>query len=82
MEYAVGHVKRNTVTGEVAIRNIFPLGTSPQQMMMEWLCAAVNTGPRNTWTTEVEGTDWVDLFVPESNVAEPLPPVEPPAPPA
>lgn len=82
MEYTVGHVKRNTVTGEVAIRNIFPLGTTPQQMMMEWSCASPNTGPRNTWTQEVEGADWEDLHVPETNVADPLPPIEPAAPPA
>ena len=76
MEYLVGHVKRNTVTGEVAVFNIFPAGVTPQQMMMEWSCAAVNTGPRNTWTQEVEGPDWEDIYVPSSDVADPLPPVE------
>lgn len=70
MTYATGHVKRNTETGEVAVRTIFPISENTQQAMMEWLCAAPNTGPRNTWTIEVES--WEDLFVPE-----PTPPVDP-----
>jgi hypothetical protein len=64
MTYETGHAKRNTQTGEVAVRTVFPVGDTPQQQMMEWLCAAPNTGPRNTWTQEVEGTDWTDLYVP------------------
>ena len=71
MEYTIGHVKRNTTTGEVAVRTLFPLGENIQQQMMEWLCAAPSSGPRNTWTTEVEGSDWEDLYVP--------PPADPPA---
>lgn len=67
-EYHATHVKRNPENGEVAIRTIFPRGDTPQVALMEWLVSSSITGPRNTWTAEVE--DWDDLYVSE----------EPPAP--
>jgi len=63
--YAVGHLKRNTESGEVAVRTIFPIGKTPEEAMMEWLCAAPNAGPRNAKTQDVEGPDWVDVYIPE-----------------
>lgn len=62
-EYYANHIKRNPVNGEVAIRTIFPTGDTPQVALMEWLVSSSITGPRNTWTSEVEG--WDDLHVPE-----------------
>lgn len=61
MPYAVGHVKRDPESGEVAVRTIFPVDdyVDPE---MEWLCVAPNTGPRNTSTTTVE--EWDDIYVP------------------
>lgn len=63
MNYLANHVKRNPENGDVAIRTIFPSGDSPQVAMMEWLVASSITGPRHTWTTEVE--EWDDLHIPE-----------------
>lgn len=71
MTYTTRHVKRNPETGEVALRTIFDQSENPQQAMMEWLVSSPATGPRHTWTLEVDG--WDDLYVPE--------PVEPPPPP-
>ena len=78
MTHLPGHVKRNPASGEVAVRTVFSLGDTPQQAMMEWLCAAPNTGPRNTWTQEVE--EWDDLFVPAPDEEPPF--FVPPPPPA
>lgn len=61
-EYQGNHVKRNPENGDIAIRTIFPKGDTPQVAMMEWLVSSATTGPRNTWTTEVE--QWDDLFTP------------------
>lgn len=61
MTYLANHVKRNPENGDIAIRTIFSGGSQPQQAMMEWLVCSSVTGPRNTWTQEVE--DWDDLYV-------------------
>ena len=62
VNYEKGHVKRNAETGEVAVRTMFPLGDNPQQQLMEWWCVGSNSGPRTTWTNEVDA--WDDLYVP------------------
>lgn len=61
MPYFAGHTKRNPATSEVAVRTIFPAGDTPAVAMMEWLVSSPITGPRNTWTAEVD--EWDDLFV-------------------
>lgn len=62
MEYLSRHIKRDPVTGDVAIRTIFPTGDEPRVAMMEWLVASAIRGARNTPTSEVE--NWDDIFVP------------------
>jgi len=62
--YETGHIRRNTETGEVALRTIFPEDQGPQMANMAWLIATKNVGARNCPTTEVEQTGWVDLFAP------------------
>lgn len=61
--YKKGHIKRDPSSGDVAVRTIFPGGNTPAMAMMEWLVASPVTGPRHTWTQEVEG--WDDVFAPE-----------------
>lgn len=61
MTYFRGHVKRDPISGEVAVRTVFPLGNDPESQKLEWLCAGWGTGPRNTNTQEVE--EWADIFV-------------------
>ena len=60
--YAVGHVKHNAATSEVAIRTIFPEDAGGQMANMTWLIATTGMGARNARTQEV--VDWSDLFVP------------------
>lgn len=76
MTHMRGHVKRDPVSGEVAVRTVFPMGTTPEEKNLEWLCAGWGTGPRNTNTQEVEG--WDDLYVPDPNAV--LPSLVPPPP--
>lgn len=78
MNYEKGHVKRNSETGEVAVRTMFPSGENPQQQLMEWWCVGSNSGPRTTWTLEVDG--WDDLYTPPPVEEAPAPPVEEPIP--
>lgn len=61
-DYAEGHVKHNSETGEVAIRTIFPLDQGPQLANMAWLIATKNSGARTGPMEAVEG--WTDLYVP------------------
>lgn len=73
MEYQANHVKRDPVTGDVAIRTVFPLSDIPQRALMEWLIASATTGPRHVASAEVQ--NWDDLFTPdESQVATLFPP--------
>lgn len=58
MTYATGHIKRNSDTGEVALRTIFPEEV-PESL---WLVSTVNKGPYMTSTDKVEG--WIDLYTP------------------
>lgn len=60
--YLTGHVKRDSVTGAVAIRTRYD-DTEPQLERMAWHVSTTNTGARNAATVEVE--QWDDLFVPE-----------------
>lgn len=72
--FETGHIKRNTETGEVALRTIFPEDQGPQMANMAWLVATNNTGARNAPTSEV--TSWEDLYTPPAEVpAAPPPPV-------
>ena len=59
-----GHVLRNTVTGEVALRTSFAMD-NPQFVRLAWLVSHPNLGARNASEGDVGGPDWVDLFVPE-----------------
>lgn len=61
MTYATGHVKRNTETGETALRTVFPEDT-PQMAALAWLVSTTNQGARNATGAEVES--WADLYVP------------------
>ena len=60
-EYQTGHIKRDTETGNVAIRTIFPEGEA-EMINMAWLVATKNIGARNAATSAVEA--WPDLYVP------------------
>ena len=57
------HIKRDPVTGAVAIRTTFPDDASFGNMA--WLIATPNVGPRHAPTTEVE--TWDDLYIPEGS---------------
>lgn len=59
---AEGHVKRDPVTGSVAIRTRFPEDI-PELAEMAWLVSTVAGGPRNAKSVEVES--WDDLYAPE-----------------
>ena len=58
--YQTGHVKRDPLTGWVAVRTIFP-ETDEQFRAAAWQVATPGVGARNASTVEVEG--WDDLFV-------------------
>jgi len=60
MPYAIGHAKRNAVTGEIALRTIFD--DVPQLAHLAWLVGTTAAGPRNTSTAEVDS--WDDLYTP------------------
>ena len=60
--YQAGHIKRNTDTGEVAIRTIFPEDQGGQMAAMAWLVATTNVGARNAKTEDVAA--WDDLYTP------------------
>lgn len=57
-----GHVKRDPVTGAVAIRTHFD-ESNPQLAPMAWLVATMNLGPRTCPSSEV--ADWDDLYTAE-----------------
>lgn len=61
VDFQTGHVKRDPVTGAVAVRSIFP-ETDAQFIAMAWLVATPNIGARNAPTAEV--SEWEDLYVP------------------
>lgn len=61
MEYAEGHVRRNTVTGAVAVRSIFDPSMFPE---LVWLIATTGSGAKNGTQSDVDGADWVDLYTP------------------
>lgn len=67
--YSAGHVKRDPVTGEVAIRTGFD-DSSPELANLAWLGATVSGGPRHHTTAEV--TNWQDLYFPQAVVLPPL----------
>lgn len=60
---ATGHIKRDPVTGSVAIRTHFDESV-PQLAGMAWAISTVNIGPRSATSDEV--ADWDDLYVPEA----------------
>lgn len=57
-----GHIKRDPVTGSVAIRTIFS-EDEPALAKMAWLIATPNVGARHGLSDEV--ADWEDLYQPE-----------------
>lgn len=80
MTYRARHIKRNPETGEVALRTIFEQSENPQQALMEWLVSSPSSGPRHTWTLEVDG--WEDIYVPPAEdgpAPDPFPVDPPPA---
>lgn len=61
--YSTGHVKRDPVTGVVAVRTRLP-EDDPQLAVMAWRVASDGrVGSRHTSTAEVDG--WDDLFNPD-----------------
>lgn len=56
-----GAVKRDPVSGAVAIRTHFD-ESNPQLAPMAWLIATTNIGPRSASSSEV--AEWDDLFTP------------------
>lgn len=64
-DYATGFVRRNTDTGAVAVRTIFP-DDEEEFTDMLWLCATVDKGAKNLPTSAVEVTGWEDLYDPEA----------------
>jgi hypothetical protein len=68
-EYRIGHVKRNSETGEVALRTIFPEDQGQQLAGMAWLISTKNIGARNASAADV--ADWDDLYEPDSEPANP-----------
>lgn len=62
-EYRQGHVKRNSATGEIALRTVFADDAdNPQMARLAWLIADSTIGARNAFTSDVD--DWADLYVP------------------
>lgn len=61
MSYLEGHIKRDPVSGSVAIRTYFS-EANPQLAGMAWLVATSTTGARHARTNEV--ADWEDLHTP------------------
>lgn len=59
-DYALGHVKRDPASGDVAIRTKFP--NDPRLEKLAWAVTTTHSGPRNAPTSEVDG--WEDLYVP------------------
>ncbi len=64
MSYLIGHIKRNPVSGEVALRTIFP-DDEPALAGQAWLVATSNRGAYFAKTGEL--TDWDDLYTPEGS---------------
>jgi len=60
---ATGTVKRDPVTGAVAIRTHFDESV-PQLAGLAWLVATTNVGSRSATSAEVDG--WDDLYVAEA----------------
>jgi hypothetical protein len=61
--FQAGHVKRNPLTGEVALRTHFP-EDDPQLAVLAWSVIAERVGARSAQTSDV--AEWDDLFVPDS----------------
>jgi hypothetical protein len=59
-DYKPGHVKRDPVTGAVALRTAFP--DEGPLAAQAWLTATKNIGAHAKRTDEVK--DWDDLFTP------------------
>lgn len=64
MSFSTGHVLRNQATGEVAVRTHFD-GENPAFVRLVWIVCDPAHGPRMAPAADVDGDDWVDLFVPE-----------------
>ena len=60
-DYVEGHVKRDPVSGAVAIRTMFS-EADPQLATMAWLVATHNMGAKHSLTESV--VEWDDLFIP------------------
>lgn len=60
---ATGTIKRDPITGSVAIRTHFD-DTNPQLAGLAWLIGTPNLGPRSGTNTDV--ADWDVLYDPEA----------------
>lgn len=61
-----GHVKRNTVTGAVAVRTHHP-ADDPILGKRAWQVATINIGTLVMTDAEMQADpDWVDLYIPEA----------------
>lgn len=61
--YYPWHARRNTETGELALRTIFPEDQGPQLANMAWLIIHASAGSRHAPTDQVTGTEWADTYV-------------------
>jgi hypothetical protein len=72
-DYILGHVKRDPVTGSVAVRTIYP-ESDVILAQRAWMIATPHEGSRHVATEEV--ADWDDLYAPLDPAN--LPPGSPP----
>lgn len=63
-DYQTGHVKRDPVTGAVAIRTIFP--EAANLPVDAWLVASTSNGAKDKSTADVD--HWDDIYVPGPSV--------------
>lgn len=61
MTYKQGHIRHDTVTGSVAVRTMFNDEKFPH---LAWLISTTGSGAKNATHADVEGEDWVDLYIP------------------
>ena len=60
--YQAGHIKRDPVTGDVALRTVFPEDQGQQLADLAWLIATQNQGAKTANASVVE--DWDDVYEP------------------
>jgi hypothetical protein len=60
--YRAGHIKRDPVTGDVALRTVFPEDQGQQLADLAWLIATQNQGAKTANAAVVD--DWDDVYEP------------------